>query len=144
MCAAALLVVSFAACGQTAMKERAEWHASWITHPTEPLRDGGVFHFRKVFHLGVKPAHFPVLVSADNRFQLYVNGQRVGEGPARGDFSRWRYETFDLAPFLQSGENLIAATVWQMGFGRPWRRSRTDWRSCSRETRPRKQWLTRT
>jgi alpha-L-rhamnosidase len=119
ICATALLVCVSAASGQTSMQERAEWHASWITHPTAPLRDAGVFHFRKVFRLDVKPAHFLVLVSADNRFQLYVNGQRVGEGPARGDFSHWRYETFDLAPFLRSGENLVTAAVWELGIWAP-------------------------
>ena len=38
--------------------------------------------------------------SADNRFILYVNGARVGDGPARGDLTHWRYERFDLAPYL--------------------------------------------
>ena len=47
------------------------------------------------------PASYPVRVSADNRFILYVNGQRVGDGPARGDLTHWRYELFDLAPYLQ-------------------------------------------
>jgi alpha-L-rhamnosidase len=119
MLTAVLLLWASATCGQPSPGDRPEWHASWITHPTAPLRDAGVYHFRKVIHLDAKPEHFRVLVSADNRFQLYVNGRRVGEGPARGDFSHWRYATFDLAPFLQSGENLIAATVWQFGIWAP-------------------------
>lgn len=65
--------------------------------------------------LPVQPSRFIVHVSADNRFLLYVNGNRVGEGPARGDLMHWRYETFDLAPLLHEGENMIAATVWQFG-----------------------------
>jgi hypothetical protein len=96
-----------------------KWSATWITHPTGPLRDPVVLHFRKVIHLASRPAQFKVLVSADNRFVLYVNGQRAGEGPARGDFFRWRYETFDLAPLLHDGENVIAATVWQFGVYAP-------------------------
>ena len=44
------------------------------------------------------PATYIVRVSADNRFILYVNGKRVGDGPARGDLTHWRYERFDLAP----------------------------------------------
>jgi len=36
----------------------------------------------------------------------------VGDGPARGDLSHWRYERFDLAPLLHAGSNLITATVW--------------------------------
>src|SRR3984957_6197896 len=55
------------------------WTAEWISHPTAPPRERGVFHFRKIIHLGAKPAHFSVEVSADNHFLLYVNGLRIGE-----------------------------------------------------------------
>ena len=76
-----------------------EWHASWTTHPTAPLREPVVLHFRHTLTLGAVPASYLVRVSADNRFVLYVNGQRVGDGPARGDLAHWRYERFDLAPY---------------------------------------------
>jgi alpha-L-rhamnosidase len=104
---------------QVVPNERKEWHASWIAHPTAPLREAGVFHFRKTVHLDAKPDQFVVLVSGDNRFQLFVNGQRAGEGPARGDLTHWRYESLDLAPFLHAGDNLIAATVWVFGVRAP-------------------------
>ena len=58
-------------------------------------------------------------MSADNRFILYVNGHRAGDGPARGDLTHWRYERFDLAPLLKPGPNLIAATVWNFGVYAP-------------------------
>jgi len=92
-----------------------EWQASWITHPTAPLREPLVLHFRRSVTLAAVPASYPVRVSADNRFILYVNGHRVGDGPARGDLAHWRYERFDLAPLLQPGKNLITATVWNFG-----------------------------
>ena len=96
-----------------------EWTASWITHPTAPLRDPLVLHFRRAFTINPVPAAYLVRVSADNRFILYVNGKRVGEGPARGDLGHWRYERFDLAPFLKAGENLVTATVWNWGVYAP-------------------------
>ena len=96
-----------------------EWHASWTTHPTAPLREPVVLHFRHTLTLGAIPASYLVRVSADNRFVLYVNGQRVGDGPARGDVAHWRYERFDLAPYLKPGENLITATVWNFGVYAP-------------------------
>jgi len=95
------------------------WTASWITHPAIELREPAVLHFRREFRLPAKPDHFIVHVSADNRFILYVNGARVGDGPARGDLAHWRYETFDLAGFLQDGDNVIAATVWNFGIYAP-------------------------
>jgi alpha-L-rhamnosidase len=96
-----------------------QWKASWITHPTAPLREPIVLHFRRSLQLESKPARYVVHVSADNRFILYVNGHRVGDGPARGDLAHWRYETFDLAPYLVAGANLVTATVWNFGIYAP-------------------------
>jgi hypothetical protein len=78
-----------------------------------------VLHFRRTLSLAAVPANYIVRVSADNRFVLYVNGQRVGDGPARGDLAHWRYERFDLAPQLHTGENLVTATVWNWGIFAP-------------------------
>ena len=85
----------------------------WITHPD--ARSGQspvVLHFRRSIDILARPATFPVEVSADNRFVLYVNGVRVAAGPARGDLAHWRYEPVDLAPYLRAGRNVIAAEVW--------------------------------
>lgn len=89
--------------------------AKWITALGATEHSPQVVSFRKVVHFDALPNSYAVQVSADNRFLLYVNGQRVGEGPARGDRTHWRYETFDLRPFLQPGENVIAARVWNFG-----------------------------
>src|SRR5512140_131275 len=86
------------------------WHAAWVTHPTAPLREPMVLHFRRGLALASVPSSYIVRVSADNRFILYVNGSRIGDGPARGDLTHWRYQRFDLAPFLKAGRNLITAT----------------------------------
>ncbi len=96
-----------------------EWRASWVTHPDAPLREPIVLHFRRTLALDAAPASYVVRVSADNRFILYVNGQRAGDGPARGDLAHWRYERFDLAPLLHAGKNLITATVWNWGIFAP-------------------------
>ena len=80
-----------------------EWHAGWITHPTAPLREPVVLHFKHGLRLAAVPPSYVVRVSADHRFVLFVNGKRVGDGPARGDLTHWRYERFDLAPLLKVG-----------------------------------------
>ncbi|WP_348261730.1 alpha-L-rhamnosidase C-terminal domain-containing protein [Telmatobacter sp. DSM 110680] len=96
-----------------------EWKAAWITHPTAPLREPIVLHFRRSLDLPSVPATYLVRVSADNRFILYVNGKRVGDGPARGDLAHWRYERFNIALYLRSGHNLVTATVWNFGLYAP-------------------------
>ncbi len=95
------------------------WEAYWISVPDEPLHDYGVYQFRKTFTLDTKPSSFIVHVSADNRYKLFVNGQFVSLGPARGEIYHWNYETVDIAPQLLTGKNVIAAVVWNYGDMRP-------------------------
>jgi len=96
-----------------------EWNAYWIVAPNTPGTGYGVYHFRKTINLTVKRPAFPIRVSADNRYKLYVNGTLVSSGPARGDTYYWNYETVDIAPYLTIGKNVIAATVWNDGPDRP-------------------------
>ncbi|MHB1922520.1 MAG: alpha-L-rhamnosidase-related protein, partial [Chitinophagaceae bacterium] len=98
---------------------KGDWSAEWITCPDVAQRDYGVFHFRKGFLLSQKPGKFIIHVSADNRYRLFVNGQPVCSGPARGDLYNWYFETVDIAKFLHPGNNIIAALVWNMGIYAP-------------------------
>ncbi len=91
------------------------WKAEWITAANAPDRELSVLHFRKTIELPQQPVQFIVNISADNQFVFYVNGRRVGSGPSRADLAHWRYETYDLAPFLVKGSNVLAATVWNFG-----------------------------
>ena len=113
-----ILVLSDATRGRAQLSAEVQatfWTAQWITAADVPQRDEAVLHFRKLLELPNQPQHFVVNVSADNQFILYVNQKRVGSGPSRSDLWHWRYETYDIAPFLHSGENVLAATVWNFG-----------------------------
>jgi hypothetical protein len=91
------------------------WDAHWIAYPGDEGNGFGVYHFRKHFSLPAKPAVFIIHVSADNRYRLFVNGKSVSTGPARSDLANWNFETVDIAPYLQAGENILVATVWNFG-----------------------------
>ena len=91
------------------------WKAQWIDCPGAPTQDYGVYHFRRTFDLETKPQAFLVHVSADNRYEMFVNGKPASHGPASGDIYHWHYETVDLAPLLTRGLNTIAAVVWNDG-----------------------------
>lgn len=95
------------------------WTAKWIAHPTAGSKAYGIYHFRKTLDIPQKLARFIVHVSADNRYELFVNGKAVSAGPARGNWQSWYYETIDLAPYLKTGSNIVAAKVWNMGEGTP-------------------------
>ncbi len=94
---------------------RGMWSAEWITSRVGPQRDAEVLRFRKTIELVEKPEHFLVDVSADNQFAFYVNRQRVASGPSKSDLAHWRYETYDIAPYLHAGKNVLASTVWNFG-----------------------------
>lgn len=115
-----LLVGASSTSAQLSAKHQAAfWKAKWITAPNVPQRDEVVLHFKKVIELSAPPQHFYVDVSADNQFIFYVNQQRVGSGPSRSDLAHWRYETYDLAPFLRADRNVLAATVWNFATQAP-------------------------
>jgi len=91
------------------------WNARWIK-PGEGREKGfGVHLLRKSISLEAKPSQFVVHLSGDQRYELFVNGKRASAGPARRDLFHWKYETVDLAPFLQSGKNVLAARIWNFG-----------------------------
>ena len=109
------MTLVFALLAQTPPTQNQPWTAHWISAPDFPQKDEVVLHFRKVIRLSQKPEHFLVDVTADNQFIFYVNQQRVGSGPSHSDLAHWRYETYDLAPLLHEGQNILAATVWNFG-----------------------------
>lgn len=91
------------------------WSAKWVNYPDVPSKAYGVYHFRKEINLNAVPEKFVIHVSADNRYILYVNGQFVGRGPARSSLFNWNFASYDIAPFLRPGSNVVAAIVWNMG-----------------------------
>jgi alpha-L-rhamnosidase len=73
--------------------------------------------FRRTFDLDTVPAEAPARITADSRYVLWVNGHEVGRGPVRSQPYRQRYDSFDIAPYLSVGGNVIAVLVTY--YGRP-------------------------
>ena len=92
-----------------------DWSAQWIMHPSVQPQEHAVIIFRKSFELKSKPGSFIIHLSADNHYRLFVNGNYILRGPARGDLSHWFYETIDIAGFLEPGINVLAAEVINWG-----------------------------
>ncbi|MFO7990562.1 MAG: hypothetical protein R6U16_13845, partial [Desulfotignum sp.] len=94
-------------------------NAPWISYPSANQTNYGVYHFRKSFDLNEVPEELVIHVSADNRYNFFVNGKRVCYGPAKGDLQTYKYDIVDIAPYLQSGENLLAALGYNGGADKP-------------------------
>lgn len=52
-------------------------------------------------------------LTADERYRLFLDGEKIGEGSERGDAEHWFYETYDLE--LAAGKHALTALVWSMG-----------------------------
>ena len=109
-----LFIVAFGIC----MNSNAQ-NAPWISYPSANQTNYGVYHFRKTFNLQEVPEKLVIHVSADNRYNLFVNGDRVCYGPAKGDLQTYKYDVIDIAPFLREGKNLLAAEVYNGGADKP-------------------------
>ena len=86
----------------------------WIWTGLEESFENKMFLFRKLLTLDEVPQAAMVKVSADSRYRLYINGKSVSYGPCKGDDQVWYYDEVDIAPFLQAGENVIAAEVLRL------------------------------
>lgn len=90
---------------------RGLWPCSWIG-ASETLAPPFVAAYRRRFALD-RGATIRVHVSADERYELFLDGERVGRGPERGEPRHWRFETYDLP--LAAGDHVLVARVWSLG-----------------------------
>ena len=91
--------------------EAGRWPTKWVSHADLPDAPFAVA-YRKTFKLESAQtirAH----VSADERYELFCDGERVAMGPERGDSENWFYETLDCD--LEKGEHTLVAIVWSVG-----------------------------
>lgn len=76
----------------------------WIWTPAfeKELAPQGTCYFRKTFNLS-NPEQGEIQVSADDKYDLFVNGRRVGGG------ENWKkLDVYDITKYLVTGPNVIA------------------------------------
>ncbi|HEU5078980.1 MAG TPA: alpha-L-rhamnosidase C-terminal domain-containing protein [Opitutaceae bacterium] len=92
------------------------WAASWICLPevrTAPF----VAAYRLRFRLN-EPTALRVHVTADERYELFLDGARVGRGSERGDVLHWFFESYEGR--LEAGAHVLVARVWTLGEQAPY------------------------
>jgi alpha-L-rhamnosidase len=100
--------------------DEADWDGQWIKHPTAaPERH---IWFRKEVNIERKPGTAFAFVASQGYHELYVNGRKadcrvLAPAVSRND-RRVLYVTYDIAPLLSEGRNVIA--VW---YGAGWTRN---------------------
>ncbi|ORX34105.1 bacterial alpha-L-rhamnosidase-domain-containing protein [Kockovaella imperatae] len=88
------------------------WVKDWIDAPLKG-EAGRLARFQRIVEVEAAALKVPIWVrlSADTRYKLLINGNRVCVGPARGSDRIWFYDTIDLGPFLRTGSNIIEILV---------------------------------
>ena len=69
--------------------------------------------------LDAVPDSLRLIVSADNRYNLFFNGERVAYSPAEGNLKTYKYDVVDIAPFLVKGNKILAILVHNAGAEKP-------------------------
>lgn len=91
------------------------WPATWIGLPDAPVPPFFCV-FQRVFRID-QTACIRVHVSADERYELFLDGERIGRGPERGAPDWWYFESYDLE--LSPGTHRLSARVWALGESGP-------------------------
>jgi alpha-L-rhamnosidase len=101
----------------SALPVQAQWAANWIWQSADGPADTWMC-FRKTFSLTAAPTSAIACISADSKYWLYVNDSlvvREGNLKRGPDSTGGYYDSLDLAPYLTSGSNTVAALVAYWG-----------------------------
>jgi len=100
--------------------------AKWIGCNTSKLNTFSVVDFSLNYHHLNNKDTFIIHISANNRYQFYINGKFLCEGSQASSPLKWKYETINIAPFLVSGKNILLVRVIQFGSILPNNPSKTE------------------
>ncbi len=94
-----------------------QWKAQWIWDAGEASPRGyyllAVKDFETAESAGVWRAH----VTGDSRYRFFVNGEWLGNGPARCFPFNQQFDTYDLTGLVRKGKNRLAILVSHYGEG---------------------------
>ena len=95
---------------------RRVWLAKWIRAAGDNGLCPGVWAFRRRFKLE-SSATLRLHVTADQRYDLWIDGAWAGFGSERGLHNSWFYESYEVD--LAAGCHVIVARVWWTGEASP-------------------------
>jgi len=90
-----------------------EWAAKWIWHRHAAPRNAWML-FRSEFELDSADG-VCLYISADTRYRVWVNGERIGDGPPQSQPYHQYYDARDLSASARPGRNCIAVVVQHQG-----------------------------
>lgn len=104
------------------LMEKSDWAAQWIGDKSPSVENVSAAMLRREFKLAAKPKLAIVYASALGAYQLFINGQRVGDQVLAPEFTdyhaRTQYQAYDVTSLLRTGNNAIGAILgdgWYAG-----------------------------
>lgn len=92
------------------------WRAQWLWAPGEASPRNAWRCFRKTFVPPDGVSAATLRLTADARYELFVNGSRVGRGPVRSWPFAQAFDSYEVAHLLRPGEvNAVAVLVTHYG-----------------------------
>jgi alpha-L-rhamnosidase len=85
-------------------------NAAWLWHPS--ANDPVALRFKNHFAI-TEPMNIRLHVSADERYELSLDGEVFSMGPDRGDLEHWSFASYEL--MLAAGTHTLEAVVWWLG-----------------------------
>ncbi len=82
--------------------------AAWIWHPDASAQQ---VEFKLELHLE-QGLQTELSLSGDQRYQFFINGERVGRGPDRCDLEHWSFARYALT--LEAGRHELRAVLWHV------------------------------
>ena len=98
--------------------------ACWIWHPDKPAGQIAVLHFVNEFAVE-REIETVIHVSADQRYELSLDGDILSLGPDRSDIDHWSFASCKLT--LTPGKHRLEAVAWWIGEKAP--TAQLSWRS---------------
>ncbi len=96
-------------------EEKSDWTAKWIWDKDNLTEENVWMSFSKKITLDSIPSELIAHISADSKYWLYINGENVvfeGSVKRGPNENSGYYDSIDIAPYLNEGENSISALVW--------------------------------
>lgn len=91
--------------------------AAWIWSDRADRPYNNFVCFRRQIDVTETPRQAELWITADSRYEVYVNGQWIGHGPPRAWDSPWPVDRYDIRAALTPGHNTIAVLVQHFGIG---------------------------
>ncbi len=91
------------------------WTAQWIWGSTADHSENQYRVFRSSFAHQALGAQTELHITADSRYVVFLNGERLGQGPPRSWPWQQTYDTYDISGRLLEGENTLAVLVHYLG-----------------------------